>query len=223
MKMTTLAVSLISAGIATLITAKVVEKQLLAEFDERMEKELAASVNFLEQTGRAEPTEDYENQHKMLFGTKFDATKPSVEDLVNKHQKVRYDQIVRREGYSPEGAVQAEDGSLMTGEVQEEAAEVEMLSDIHAITLEEFMENESGFLQSTLNYFDDGGVLDEDGDLVVGHVDMIGEGEPPFGELSGETHIVYLRNTKIRREFEVVKEEGNAADILQAPGSGEVT
>jgi hypothetical protein len=122
--------------------------------------------------------------------------------------------------------VTADDGTMMMAEVQQEGGvEVcETLPEIHAITTEEFMENESGYLQSSITYFADGGVLDENGELVVAHQDLIGDAVPPFGQLSGEPHIVYLRNTKRRQEFEVIQDDANAADILTTPGSsGDVT
>lgn len=208
--MATLAASLISAGLATIITAHVVEKQMLKEFDERLERELEASVTFLEETGKAEATEEYE-QHREVFGTKFDLTKPSPDEVLNKNQKVRYDAVVKGEGYSYHSDDKPPEGEI---EMAEE------LGEIHAISTDEFMENESGYLQSTMTYFADGGVLDEDNELVVDFEDMIGTARPPFGELSGEPHIVYLRNTRLRREFEVIEDDANAADILAEPGTG---
>lgn len=201
-----LAASLISAGLASIITAHFVEKKLLKEFDERLERELAASVEFLEETGKAEPTEEYRQQedHKKVFGTKFDLSKPPLEEVVNKHQRVRYDQIIKSNGYT-------EDETPPEGEVDPGC---DTLGEIFTISTDEYMDNESGFLQSTLTYCSDGGVLDEDGDLVAAHVDLIGDAVPPFGKESGEPHVCYLRNVKLRREFEVIRDEARAADIL---------
>jgi len=210
-RISTLAASLISAGLATVITAKVVETVLEKEFEERLERELTASVEFLEETGKAEPTEEYQEKHKQVFGTKFDLEKPPLDELA-KNEKVRYDQIVKSYTSSKD-VVTDEEGKTMIDGVEV----CDTLPDIHAISTDEYMENESGFLQSTLTYCADGGVLDEDGDLVVDHVDMIGNAIPPFGQLSGEPHVVYLRNTKTRREYEVIQDEANAADILADP------
>lgn len=226
MKLATLATALISAGIATIITAKVVEKQMLSELDERVQRELEASVVFLETTGQAEPTEEYQEQHKQIFGTKFAGEKPSLDDLANKNQRTRYDQIIKGSGYSGDETVTADDGTVMAAEPQVEGSMQSQseLPDIHPISTDEFMENESGFMQMSVTYFADGGVLDEHGDVVADFRDMIGTEMPPFGKLSGEPHIVYLRNTRLRREIEVIHDpEANAADILADPGPGVVT
>jgi len=211
MRVSTLAASLISAGLATLITAKVVEVKLEKEFEERLERELEASVDYLEETGKAEPTDEYQDKHKRVFGTKFDLEKPSIDEVAGKNEKVRYDQVIKNESYSPD--IDVEDGKMMIDGVEV----CDTLPDIHAISTDEYMSNESEFLQSTLTYFADGGVLDEDNELVVDHVGLIGNAIPPFGQLSGEPHVVYLRNTKLRREFEIIQDEANAADILADP------
>lgn len=226
MKLSTLATALISAGIATIITAKVVEKQMLEVLDERVQQELEASVVFLETTGQAEATEEYEERRE-AFSTKSGITKPSLDDLAaNKNQRTRYDQIIKGAGYSGDEGATAEDGTVMVAEPQVEGAMQTQpgLPDIHPISTDEFMENESGFMQLSVTYFADGGVLDEHGDIVDDFRDLIGAEMPPFGQLSGEPHIVYLRNTRLRREIEVIHDpEANAADILADPGPGGVT
>lgn len=202
----TLAASLISAGLASLITAYVMEKQKLKEIDERVQAEVEASVNFLVETGQAEQIEvddaEARELHAEVFGT--DRTKA---DSVGKNQRTRYDKVVKSRGYSDEA------------ENPDEVEACEIVAEIHTISTEEFMENENGWPQSSVSYFADGGVLDELGELVVDFEDLIGSGVPPFGVDSGEPHIVYLRNTKLQREFEVIQDEANAADILATPGS----
>lgn len=209
----TLAASLVSAGLAVLITEHFVEKRLLREFDERMQIELDASVIYLEETGKAEPTFDYldekEEREKRVFGTKFDITKPTLDDLKNKNQRTRYDAIVREEyGGGQDPTDQEMD---------------EVMGEIYSITTDEYLNNESGYFQSTLTYCRDGGVLDEDGDLVVDHPDLIGDATPPFGENSGEPHIVYLRNAKIQREFEVVNDPDVDSIVSLGDPEGYVT
>lgn len=205
MKMTALAASLISAGLASLITAVVVERQMLKDFDEQLERELQESVDFLVERGKAEPTEEYQEKHKLVFGSAFQ--KPSLDELVAKNQKVRYDAVINKSGYSPNE--EPPEGEL---DVTED------LGDLYPISTEEFMENESGFMQCQVTLFADGGVADELGEVVEDWRDLIGNARPPFGELSGEPNIVYLRNQKLRREIEVVFDEANYADILAEPG-----
>lgn len=205
----TIAASLFSAGLAVLITEHFTEKRLLREFDEQVQAEIAASVKYLEETGKAEPTEEYQEEQKRIFGTKFDITKPTLEDLQNKNQRTRYDNIVREEyGGGQDPTDQEMD---------------EVMGEIYSITTDEYMENESGYLQSTLTYCGDGGVLDEDHDLVIDHSTLIGDAMPPFGENSGEPHVVYLRNAKIQREFEVIHDPDARAVASLGDPDGLVT
>jgi len=208
MRLTTIAASLFSAGVATLITGYVMEKAMLKELDERLERELEASVNFLVTTEKAEPTEEYE-EHQRVVGKLTSLEKPPLDEIVKKNQKTRYDNVLKGANY-----VEPEPEVIPDGEIEV----CDTLGDIHVISTEEFMANESGFLQSSMTYFSDGGVLDEDGELVVDFEDMIGT-KPPFGELSGEPHIVYLRNTKRNQEYEVIFDEARAEDVLAEPGS----
>jgi hypothetical protein len=217
MKLSTLAVSLISAGLATIITAKVVEKQMLEVLDERVQEEVEASVTYLESTGKAEATEEYEEQRTQLFGTKFNPVKPSLDEVANKNQKIRYDAIVKSAGYSPDETAVSDDGDVMKAEGELEVTST--LGDIHPISVDEYMANESGFMQSTITVYADGGVLDEDFDIIPGYQDLIGGGTPPFGE----AHVVYLRNNKLRKEYEVIQEDVTAAEILAETGPGGVT
>lgn len=205
-KMSTLAASLISAGLASILTVYLLEKQMLKEVDERVQAEVEASVNFLVDSGRAEQVivddEEARELHAEVFGTAR-----TKDDRQGKNQRVRYDKVVRSRGYSDE----AED--------PDEVEACEIVEEIHTISTEEFMANENGWPQSSVSYFADGGVLDEIGELVVDFEDLIGSGVPPFGLQSGEPHVVYLRNTKLQREFEVIQDEANAADILATPGT----
>lgn len=205
MKMTALAASLISAGLASLITAAVVERHMLKGIDEKLQQELDRSVEYLVLAKKAKPTEEYVEKR---VGRTFDITKPSLDEVAAKNQKVRYDTIVNKAGYLPEE------------EPAEDEVEVcDTLGELFPISTEEFMENESGYMQCQVTYFADGGVLDEHGDVVENWNDLIGWAKPPFGELSGEPNIVYLRNVRLRREIEVVYDDANAADILAEPGS----
>lgn len=206
-----LALSLISAGVASLATAKYVETKLLKEFDQELQRQLDESVAFLEVTGKAEPTEEYEEKRVIRNAS---AVKPPLDDVVSQNQKVRYDQIVQSY-VAPPGDEPAEDGVVMVNDIQEVC---DTLPEIFTITTDEFLENESGFDQCSLTYFADGGVMDEEGELVPEFEDMIGNTVPPFGDNSGEPHVVYLRNTKLRREFEVIRDDAKASDILNEVG-----
>lgn len=213
------AASLVSAGLATLITARVVEDRMLKEFDQRVQEEVAAARQLFEMQEYAKKdvkatsaifTMPIDPEEKTtLPEVKADGTKPGINEMI------RYDKVVRDQNYIPDQVahIVGEDTSDedLADAIDEENVE------IMAITTDEFMYNENGWPQASISYFADGGVLDDSGEVVVDWETMIGNTVPPFGMLSGEPHIVYLRNTKLQREFEVVRDDANAADILSGP------
>lgn len=183
----------------------IADKKLRQEYDEKLQQELDASVKYLEDRGKAEPTEVYQEKRR---AANVDISKPSLEEVVAERQRIAYHKIARSEGYSPE-TPQEDD--------PDDKVIVQSPNEVVTIGRDEFLDNESGFDQESITYFADGGVLDDHGELVVDFETLIGSGEPPFGELSGEPHVVYLRNTRLRREFEVIRDDANAADILADP------
>lgn len=81
------------------------------------------------------------------------------------------------------------------------------------ITKEEFDNNETDFDQSTLTYFDGDDVLADDQNSPVDNLDsVIGyENLLRFGHASGDRNVVYVRNAKLKLDFEVLKSEGKFA------------
>lgn len=212
-----LASALIGAGVATLVTAKVVEDRLLKEYDERFQKELDESIKYLEKykygnfVGRNSSPAQPDAPHVAVnvVDNVTAAVSETTEEKPSKNEKVRYDQIIKAQAY-----LVGEDAS----DEELEEAMLESEAEIYAITAEEFFENENGWMQGSISYYADGGVLDDHGEVVADWRDLIGDSVPPFGMMSGEPHVVYLRNTKHRREFEVVRDHANAADILAGNG-----
>lgn len=76
----------------------------------------------------------------------------------------------------------------------------------YAIPQDEYFANETGYKQNTLEYFAvDNLVCDEDQVLVYNFAEILGDME--FGHLSGDENIVYIRNPKLKGEYEVVRRE----------------
>lgn len=184
----------------------IAEKKLQKEYDERLERELDASVTFLEERGKAEPTEEYKERRTAAT---VNIKKPSLDEVVAERQRTAYHTIVSSEGYSPE-TPQEDD--------PDDKVIVQREDEVEVIGRDEFLDNESGYDQDSITYYADGAVLDDHGELVVDFESLIGPGVPPFGQSSGESHVVYLRNKRLKREFEVIRDEDtNAADILADP------
>lgn len=74
---------------------------------------------------------------------------------------------------------------------------------------DEYMNNESGYEQTTLTYFVEDDVLVDDQDEPIPNADEIVDETnlDRFGYGSKDNRIVYIRNDKLRLEFEVVRDE----------------
>lgn len=81
----------------------------------------------------------------------------------------------------------------------------------YVISREEFFENSTDFVQSTISYFDEDGVLvDEQDQPIEDSENTIGEYNlSRFGQGSHDNKIVYVRNDRLQQEYEIVKSEGS--------------
>lgn len=212
-------VAVVSAAISAGVTYFVAKKAFEASYEVRLAEEIQTSVDFLVQNevelekvdvvvdtdfldidAIEFPADPEEESRDLVPGAVSAAlAKPSLQDLAARNQQVQYHKVLTTEEYS-------DDPDLP--EIPEENP------DISVISKDIFMENGSEFDQCSVTYFADGGVLDEEGSFVEDHVDMIGEGPYPFGEMSEDPIVVYIRNKRLEREFEVIQDEGNATDFL---------
>ena len=82
----------------------------------------------------------------------------------------------------------------------------------YIITADEFLSNDTGFVQTTLTYYSKDRVVtdDEDTPLYNYHA-VLGSDNLKFGHGSGNQDIVYIRNVKRRGEYEVIEFDGHYA------------
>lgn len=200
----------LGAGVAHAIT----KKKVTEEYEERIDEEIRNAVAYLvkhEQLGPKdvvvsdEPDVDLPDEAVEGGTVVFKDEKPPLADLAQKNLATRYDRISTDEGY-------ASDQELVTEEPYQDP-------DITIISKDLFLENVSEFPQETLTFFSDGGVLDISGDFVEVPEAMIGAGIPHFGEMSEDANIVYIRNKRLEKEFEVISDPGKASDFADPEGS----
>lgn len=86
--------------------------------------------------------------------------------------------------------------------------------DPYVITSEQYVDDEAGYEQITLTYYEGDGVFADKDDVIFDRArDSLGESNlSRFGEESQDENVVYVRNERIRRDFEVIRTEGNFAD-----------
>lgn len=79
----------------------------------------------------------------------------------------------------------------------------------YVITDDEYNDSEVGFNQVTLTYYAGDDVLSDENDSPIFDVEQtVGDALSRFGENSGDENTVFVRNTKIDLDFEVVRSPG---------------
>lgn len=160
------------------------------------------------------PDSDKSEKTEVVSSLAQTLEKPPLEDLISRNnQRMAYHKIIEDAAYSQT------DETMHTEE--DEPYED---PDITVIGQELFISNVSEFDQESLTYYADGGVVDDQGGLVADHVTLIGSGTPKFGLQSNDPQIVYLRNKRLKKEFEVIQDPGNSTDFLppaEKPDEGE--
>lgn len=199
-----------SALISSFVTYQIALKKIGDEFDQRLEKERLATADFLEsEKARLRAA-------RVRFGASEDAKPATPQDIVTNHvDRIDYTQYNRKtpDMVQPEGDL---------SEIPKDGVD-----DIVVIDTDEFMANESEYEQFELHWFGEGAVLDDLNEIVPDYIDMIGPETPPFGDRSGEEHVVYIRNNRRRQEYEVLMEQPSPEEALAAdlniPGEGSST
>lgn len=218
--------SVASAGVASAVTWVLTKRSLQAEYDERLSVELDQSVKYIlkklgvenvivtdedpdaiidelndiEQPIDIVVAELDEVEGERVFAS--EAEKPPLDELVARNQTIRYDKVLTPD--EPE----------TPDEFPENVDQVEEDPDISVISRDAFMANETEWEQVTLTYFADGGVLDVMQEFVEDHEDLIGPGRPRFGEESDDANVVYVRNHRLNKEYEILSDPGNATEFL---------
>ena len=232
----------LGAAVGVGVTYFVIKKRLEATYDERVRLEVEESIEFLktqdvdlekvavvtefpedeaievpeevkevmEQYDSAvldpEPEPDTIDE---VEGQRLVETKPDPADLVKKNQAVSYHKVFKDDAEKVAEAEVAEAARVDEPDFED------VNPDISVISRDLFMTNVSEYPQQTLTYFSDDAVLDIQGDFVADHENLIGTGRPPFGLQSEDENIVYLRNKKTEKEFEVIYDSGEAGEFLR--------
>lgn len=198
------------------VGAKLMEKKLIAEFDERLEKEMEDVRNF------------YGVVHKKQYPTPADAVNdliiPEAAEALAAYKgrdaggKIAYHKIVK--------TVETKSEETENEEVASPEIEVNVFDqhrkdrgEIYIITEEEYLQNDSNYVQSTVTFYKKDLVLtDEREEPIENYKSIIGEeaGES-FGTNEDDPNVVHVRNKKLQIDFEVCLSEGSYAhEVLGA-------
>lgn len=211
----------IGAGVSWAVAQKVLSKK----YEEKFDRELEESVKFLvanqdkisnlvvtndtaDETEEVvqEPLEEVEGERVI----RSQEAKTPLEDLSQRNQQTNYNSFSTPQDFTG-------------GEGEEIIPDEEPYDDpdISIISREIFEANGTEWPQETYTYFSDKGVVNLAGYFVVDPELEIGQRTPPFGQLSEDPHVVYLRNKRLEKEFEVIYDPGKAADLIMPDEDGE--
>jgi len=181
---------------------KVAEKRLSDQFENRLQKETSSMREFYQVA-------------KKPFATPQEAAAELIQDdeettAEKVNHKVAYHKIVKT-NYTPEA--DPEEAMAIDNEGRREPPEDELRhhnlfrEEPHIISQEEFMQNDSEYIQSTLTYYELDEVLTDDRENVIEELDeTVGkQNMMMFGTKSSDPNIVHIRNGRLQMEFEVCR------------------
>lgn len=199
-------VAVVGAGVGFFVGYKLLEKRLEEAFDERVEQETAKMKEFYSVV-------------KKPYASPQDALKDLVPeppladgDPREPNMRTAYHKIVQSEYTDADSAKAVADSPTPTEAVSKNIFETQRdNSKPYVLDHKEFEENESGFGQSTLTWYEaDDTLTDERDEILSSPTDVIGsEFRTLFGQGSQDDNTVHIRNEKLGLEFEVVKSDGS--------------
>lgn len=208
-------VALVSVAIGGVVGYKLAEKKLTTKYDKILDEQIESAKKF------------YGRLHKEgEFATPESAAEKLITDAVDALESYKGGRNLNRADIPP-----AEEVAVVVEEIVEKNIFVESKpidADVdyedlvdrrnpekpYLITAAEFMENEPGYLQNTLTYYEGDDVLVDERDMPIEEVEgTVGvDNLSKFGLVSGEKHIVYIRNERLDLDFEVVRSEGKYSE-----------
>jgi hypothetical protein len=220
------AASAISCSVGVAVGYKIAERRLAQQFEERFRRELEASTSYYEHAAK----------HPRKYATPEEAAaaliKPGTILEEKPHrmpmpkvpaERVAYHKVAGAylgEEEKPEGDPDDDQDVL---QIMFPAAPENNMPDQnvftavpHVIDQETFINNESGWEQSTLTWYVVDEVLADDSDKIVDDVEgIVGRSNlDRFGEGSSDNNIVHVRNPRLNLEFEIVRHNGSYRELV---------
>ena len=200
-----IAIANLTVGVA--VGYKIASVRLADRFEKRLATETEDMREFYTMTRQKYPNP------QAAAADLLPATLLTVEE--KEAANVAYHKIVKSEEYKSdedpeeELAIEAEAPDVVNRNVFEEKVDP---SKPYIISQENYMQNEDGFQQGTLTYYEKDSVLTDERETVIEDIDdVIGKDNLKFGSESSDENIVHIKNEKLSMDFEVVRSEGSYA------------
>jgi len=208
-----------SAAAGAAIGYFISKRRFEATFDQRVDEEIAVAKALINASTKAElikrvPGAQLPDVEEKQKPTMFDDTDETLNRLVTglRYKGEEEPPIKRNVFLNKPNDDEDEDEEVAWGdEVTARTADKPYI-----ISVDEHMEGVIGYSQVTLTYFveddtliDEGEVPIEDMDLVVGSINL-----DRFGYRSGDPRVVYVRNDKLRADYEILRHEGSFGEVV---------
>jgi hypothetical protein len=205
-------ISLVSLAVGAFAGYRLAVSRLEAQYAQEMEEEIQAT------------RELFGRRSGLLLNDQkeFDSPEAAAEALLSKGQNLDFPEEVPTEvlekvlnGLRYHTPVTKTTNIFSSGEENASFQDEVNARDPDApyiITHVENMENETGFDQVTVTYYEGDDVLaDERDDVIEDHDSVIGKHNLKFGHRSGDKNVVYIRNEVLRIDYEVLRSIGSYA------------
>jgi hypothetical protein len=206
------------------------KKKFEKDFQERVDSEVTQAREFysaLNKTGSYSSPQVVAERRGLFVGPPIDGATRLLHEAVHAVQNYQGRSPIE-EALGDEKSVQ-EGRNIFKGVVKmapmdtrtyEEYVAARNADEPYVISSDEFMNNEMNFRQETLTYYYGDGVLADNRDEQVEDDNrLVGEDNlRRFGLWSNDPRVVYVRNERVRIEFEVILSDGNFAQEVMGLG-----
>lgn len=191
--------------------SKFVYKGLEAQFEERLQKELAETLSFIEVAHKKEYPTPQEAVEKLVEVPEYENLASTYKD---REQKVSYNKVVKP------AEKEVVDKPIVNSNVFEKTSEGQ--GDIYLIAEAVFNAGELDYVQSTLTYYEGDDILADQNDVKI--EDLIGtvgsEFHTMFGWQSDDPNTMHIRNDKLSIDFEIVKNTLAYSEVVDGLNAG---
>jgi uncharacterized protein YneF (UPF0154 family) len=208
------------------------KKKFEKDFHERVDSEVAQAREFysaLNKTGSYSSPQVVAERRGLFVGPPIEETTRVLHEAVHAIQSYQGRSPANEETLDDEKSVQ-EDRNIFKGVVKMVTTDTRKYEDYvaarnadepYVISSDEFMNNEMNLRQETLTYYAGDDVLADSRDEQVEDVNrLVGENNlQRFGQWSNDPRVVYVRNERVRIEFEIILSEGNFSEEVLGFGN----
>jgi len=210
--------ALIGLGAGFFVGRKLTVKQLEAQYEQRLVEEIAATAAHINNAvksdlARREPGATLPEEVK---ADTREHEGPPEEVLQKVVSGLRYGTVVEPKPQLPTRRVFLDRENVEDDEQWEQEVAARSQDRPYIISVDEFMEGEPNYSQTTLTYFVEDDTLIDEREFPIENVDrVVGEANlDRFGYKSNDPKVIYVRNEKLSADYEILRHEGSYGEVV---------